>query len=227
MDTNLNLISSLEKMTMPDAPTQPNARIQGLEDVRLYATGKGDELGYVATTMNYSYNGKIRIHGGIYNPVTHRFESNASLRPPMETDCEKNWIPYKGNKFIYKWHPFQLASLNTQNQLVVESSQQVPRFLEHMRGRSNLVEENGFWYGITHCVIYQQPRKYYHMVVKIDGATNKLVGYTDPFFFVKNAIEYCLGFQKRGDSYIAVVSQNDRDPILVTFKNADVRWNTV
>lgn len=227
MDKDLNLISSLEKMVMPDPPSQQNARIQGLEDVRLYRTESGDQLGYVATTMNYSYNGKIRIHGGLYNPVTHQFEKSASLRPPTETDCEKNWIPYKGNKFIYKWHPFQIGSLNADNQLVLESTQQVPRFLEHMRGSSNLIEEGGFWYGITHCVIYQQPRKYYHMVVKIDGATNRLVGYTDPFFFVKNAIEYSLGFLKRGDTYVAIVSQNDRHPIMVTFEDKDIRWHSI
>jgi hypothetical protein len=63
------------------------------------------------------------------------------------------------------------------------------------------------------------------MVVKIDTATDKLVGYTDPFYFISNAIEYCLGFDMKGSDYVAIISQNDANPIMLEFKDADVRWN--
>ncbi len=224
MDANMNIISSLERMVMKDEPRTVNARIRGLEDVRIWRpSAESDELRYIATTSDHSYDGHIRQHTGIYNVASHTYEKNASLKPPMPTDCEKNWIPYKGDSFIYSWCPFRIGSLKD-NQLVIETHQETPRFLTHMRGSSTLCEEDGFWYGITHCVIYQQPRKYYHMVVKIDGATNKLVGYTDPFFFCNNAIEYCLGFLKKGNCYNAIVSQNDRHPILVSFEEKDLRW---
>jgi hypothetical protein len=62
------------------------------------------------------------------------------------------------------------------------------------------------------------------MVVKIDARTDRLVGYTDPFFFVNNAIEYALGYEKIGDRHIAIVSQNDRHPVMCEFKNEDLRW---
>jgi hypothetical protein len=62
------------------------------------------------------------------------------------------------------------------------------------------------------------------MVVKIDAETDRLVGYTDPFFFLNNAIEYVLGFDKQNDMYTAILSQNDRNPVLVQFKNSDVVW---
>ena len=93
-----------------------------------------------------------------------------------------------------------------------------------MRGSSTLVKDGDYYYGITHCVIYQQPRKYYHMVVKIDANTDKLVGYTVPFFFLNNAIEYVLGFEKRDDKYIVIVSQNDRHPVMIDFENKDLSW---
>ena len=96
-----------------------------------------------------------------------------------------------------------------------------------MRGSSTLVEDGGFAWGITHCVIYKQPRKYYHMVVKIDLTTDKIVGYTLPFFFANNAIEYCLGFEKRGDTFFAFVSQNDSDPIFVEFAAKDLSWQVI
>jgi glycosyltransferase involved in cell wall biosynthesis len=220
MDNDYSIISPLQKMNNPDPPTNP-ARIRGLEDVRIF--NQNGTLQYIATTSEYSYDGCIRQHMGVYNTRTYMFEESCSLEPPIPTNCEKNWIPYK-NKIIYKWHPFEIGTV-TDNKLVITSRQQTPNFLSHMRGSSTLVEKDGFMWGITHCVIYNTPRKYYHMVVKIDTVTDKLVGYTDPFYFVSNAIEYCLGFDMKGSDYLAIISQNDANPIMVEFKNSDVHWN--
>jgi glycosyltransferase involved in cell wall biosynthesis len=224
MDKDFSIYSPLTKMDMLD-PVPHQSHIQGLEDVRIFL--RDGKLWYTATTKNYSYDGNIRQHLGEYNVDTHRFENSISLKPPMPTDCEKNWIPYKGNKFIYGWRPFRIGSIGADNALKIETSQDTVPMLQHMRGSSTLVEEDGFAWGITHCVIYKQPRKYYHMVIKIDLATDKIVGYTHPFFFVKNAIEYCLGFEKRGDIFYAFVSQNDSDPIFVEFKDKDLVWQKI
>jgi glycosyltransferase involved in cell wall biosynthesis len=221
MDDEFKMVGSLTKMQMLDVPLH-NPRIKGLEDVRIFK--RGDEMRYYATTLEYSYNGKIRQHTGRYNIEMHTYEDSKSLKPPTETDCEKNWIPYKGDRVIYGWSPFRIGRVNSENQLVIETTQETPKFLSNMRGSTTLVEDGGYFYGLTHCVMYQQPRKYYHMVIKIDAATDKIVEYTLPFFFVKNAIEYSLGFDKHGDTYHAIVSQNDRNPVLATFKDADVTW---
>jgi hypothetical protein len=224
MDQTFSIYSPLTKMEMLDvAPHQ--SHIQGLEDVRIFL--RNGKLWYTATTKNYSYDGHIRQHMGEYNIETHRFENSVSLKPPMPSECEKNWIPYKGDSFIYGWRPFRIGKIGADTQLVIEKSQDTPPILQHMRGSSTLVEEGGFAWGITHCVIYKQPRKYYHMVVKIDLATDTIVGYTLPFFFMKNAIEYCLGFEKRGNTFYAFVSQNDSDPIFVEFEAKDLVWQTV
>lgn len=224
MDAEFNQLTPLVKMQMLDAPLH-NPRIKGLEDVRIFQD-KG-EMRYYATTLEYSYNGKIRQHTGRYNTETHTYDNNKSLLPPTETDCEKNWIPYKGDRIIYGWSPFRIGHVDSDNKLVIDVTQDTPKFLSNMRGSTTLVEDGGYFYGMTHCVMYQQPRKYYHMVIKIDAATDKIVGYTLPFFFVNNAIEYSLGFDKRGDTYYAIVSQNDRNPVLATFKDADVTWYSV
>jgi len=224
MDSSWNFLSPLQEMVMKDPPNHV-VHIQGLEDVRIFYNE--NKLMYTATTKEYSYDGKIRQHMGTYNVNTHTYEDNKSLKPPHETDCEKNWIPYKGNKIIYAWYPFRIGSLDTNNTLVIDKQQPTPKFLSHMRGSSTLVEEGGYIWGITHCVIYKTPRKYYHMVVKIDPKTDTLVGYTYPFFFVNNAIEYCLGFEKRGAEYTVIVSQNDANPVMLTFNDCDVKWNIV
>lgn len=224
MDNEFNIISPLIKMEMKDTPPR-ETHIRGLEDVRIF--NRNGALWYTATTMNYSYDGKIRQHYGIYNTTSHQFEQSVSLRPPMETECEKNWIPYKENQFIYGYNPFRIGHLDKDNKLVLDIVQETPKLLSHMRGSSTLVYEGGYAWGITHCVIYKQPRKYYHMVIKIDLETDKIVGYTSPFYFVSNNIEYCLGFEKQGDKCVAIVSRNDRNPVLVEFSAKDLVWHTV
>lgn len=220
MNSKYNIISPLQKMDIYDPPTN-DVHIKGLEDVRLFMYE--GELNYIATTMEYSYNSKIRQHMGKYCIRTNSFIENNSLIPPEETDCEKNWIPYN-NKFIYKWHPFQIGSINN-NKLVIEYTQETPLFFSHMRGSSTLIDDGTYTWGITHCVIYEQPRKYYHMVIKIESSTNKLLAYTNPFFFMNNSIEYCIGFDKKDSKIYAFVSQNDSNPVFVEFNDYDLVWN--
>jgi hypothetical protein len=219
MNSNFSIISPLQKMINNDPPIQ-NTHIKGLEDVRLFM--HNNQLMYIATTMEHSYNGKIRQHMGKYSLTSNSFIENISLIPPTDTECEKNWIPYK-DKFIYKWHPFQIGRINN-NSLEIESSQETPAFFSHMRGSSTLVDDGTYTWGITHCVIYEQPRKYYHMVIKIDSKTNTLISYTNPFYFINNAIEYCLGFDKKGEKLYAFVSQNDCNPVLIDFNEYDLVW---
>jgi hypothetical protein len=220
MNSKFSIVSPLKKMEIYD-PAPRQVHIKGLEDVRLFL--KDGELNYIATTMEYSYNGKIRQHTGKYCLKSYTFINNISIISPTDNECEKNWIPYK-NKIIYKWHPFQIGSINN-NELVIESSQETPKFFSHMRGSSTLIDDKTYTWGITHCVIYEQPRKYYHMVVKIDSLTDKIIGYTNPFYFINNAIEYCLGFDKLGSKIYAFISQNDCSPILVEFNDYDLVWN--
>jgi glycosyltransferase involved in cell wall biosynthesis len=222
MDANYNILSPLRNMEVT-APVLHSTHIKGLEDLRIFYGADGT-LRYTGTTMEYSYNGKIRQVTGRYNTETCRLEDQKHLKPASETDCEKNWIPYKGDRMIYAWHPFQIGKPDEDGKLAIEVRQETPKFLSHMRGSSTLVRDGKYFYAITHCVMYLTPRKYYHMVVKIDAETDRLVGYTDPFFFLNNAIEYVLGFDKQNDTYTAILSQNDRNPVLVQFKSSDVVW---
>jgi glycosyltransferase involved in cell wall biosynthesis len=225
LDSDFQFVSPLVKMT-PEAEPTNQARIKGMEDIRVFVNSKGETM-YLGTTSEFSYDGRIRQYMGRYNMEKGLLEKGESLKPPRQSDCEKNWIPYKGDKIIYRWHPFELCTIEENGQAVVASQHETPRFLSHMRGSSTLVQDGDFFYGVTHFVMYQQPRKYYHSVVKIDARTDKLVGYTDPFYFVSNAIEYCLGYEKRGDTHVCIVSQNDSNPILAEFKDSDLKWRTV
>jgi glycosyltransferase involved in cell wall biosynthesis len=223
MNTKFEILEPLKKMSIT-SPSRHNTRIKGLEDVRIFYDKDGN-LRCTGTSMEYSYNGKIRQILGRYNPVVGMISDLSDLRPPVETDCEKNWIPYKGDRFIYTWHPFQIGKVEGgEGRLVIEKCQQTPKFFSHVRGSSCIVAEGKWLYAITHIVMYFQPRKYYHIVVKIDSETDSLVAYTDPFYFCGNQIEYCLGFHKVGHTYSAIVSINDRNPVLAQFNDEALHW---
>jgi hypothetical protein len=44
---------------------------------------------------------------------------------------------------------------------------------------------------------------------------------------MNNAIEYVLGYEKIGDRHIAIVSQNDRHPVMCEFNETELRWRGV
>jgi glycosyltransferase involved in cell wall biosynthesis len=222
MDSAMNIISPLLRMDVRMPPLH-DKHIKGLEDLRIFYDAAG-QMRFFGTSMEYSYNGKIRQIAGRYNVDTACLEDLKSLKPASETDCEKNWIPYKGDKVIYAWHPFQIGIPDADGKLDILVRQETPKFLQHMRGSSTLWEDGDYFWGITHCVMYLTPRKYYHMVVKIDKRTDRLVGYTLPFFFQKNSIEYCLGYVKKDDTHICIVSQWDADPVMIEMKDSDVTW---
>ena len=210
-DNNFIATSPMEEM-VPDFPKRQDVHIQGLEDVRLYRVA--DQIKWIGTSMEYSHDGRIRQVYGDYNTNENKLQNAISLKSPSNADCEKNWIPLNDNKFIYKWHPYTVGTLN-KDTFIQSFTQNTPNVFEHMRGSSNVVDYNNCLWAITHVVIYSTPRKYYHIVVKINKETLRLEQYTMPFYFKNNYIEYCLGIEIRNNTLYAFVSQNDRDPILV------------
>jgi hypothetical protein len=210
-DKNFNALGPMEEM-IPDFPKYREAHIQGLEDLRLYKSN--DTYKWIGTSLEYSHDGKIRQVYGDYNISDNKLSSGISLKSPKNSDCEKNWIPLNNDKFIYQWHPYTVGTIKD-DEFTPEFVQTTPKMFEHMRGSSNFVNYKNSLWAITHVVIYSQPRKYYHLVVKINKDTYKLEHYTMPFYFKNNHIEYCLGIEIRDNSMFAFVSQNDKDTMLV------------
>ena len=94
-----------------------------------------------------------------------------------------------------------------------------------MRGSTNLVEYYGSLYAITHVVQYITPRKYYHIVVRLNKTSRKVEAYTNPFYFKNNTIEYTLGMDIVDNGMMKVIlSQYDMNPLLVTIDLATLRF---
>jgi len=190
------------------------SRIKGLEDVRLFNFKQ--KVYYTATTKEYSNSDIYRIIYGEYDIENHKYINNKILYPPVETNCEKNWIPinHKDDKllFIYNWHPLQIGTLNDLNKLNIIIKHETPTFFKHYRGSTILCEYKNELWCLTHGVKYSKPRKYFHQFVVLEKDTYKPIRFTVPFYFSNYKIEYCNGLIIKDDHAIIVFSQNDKDP---------------
>jgi hypothetical protein len=228
LDSNFNMCEPMKEMHISFPPNH-NTQCKGVEDLRLY--GENDIIGWIGCSSEYSHDGNIRQIIGIYDVENNQLIDNLSLHPPNPTDCEKNWIPYKALNskknsqydFIYTWHPFSIGKIQD-NKLVIIQRQETPNFFKHMRGSTNMVEYKEMLYCIAHIVLYGTPRKYYHLVIRINQA-NKIEAYTDPFYFLDNGIEYTLGLEIKDGIMYVIASRNDMNPVLISVDFETLHFN--
>lgn len=222
LDNNYNITTPVtndrlfKNESVTDISSFPT-RIKGLEDLRLFTFQ--NRIYYTATSQQFSYTNTNRIVMGIYDIDSLSYLNNKTLRPPHDTDCEKNWIPinYKDEKilFIYKWHPLQIGELDANNKLNITITHETPKFFRNYRGSSNVFEYNNQLWVITHGVKYVTPRKYYHQILVLDKETLKVLRYTVPFYFNNFTIEYCVGMHIFNNEMAIMFSQMDMNPCLL------------
>jgi hypothetical protein len=207
--SNLVMMNGLPE----DVPKFHQTNIRGLEDIRLFK--KDSQIYYNATTREFSYNGKNRIITGRYDLINQAFKDNICIKPPTESECEKNWIGHNDN-IIFKWSPLEVGRINKESQQIeIHTRHDTPIFFERLRGSSGLISYKGLLWCVTHSVLYITPRKYYHNLVVLDPATYKPVKMSLPFAFCDTKIEYCLGFERVDDDFIFTYSMNDSNPHFV------------
>ena len=192
----------------------------GLEDMRIFE--RNDKLYFIASNVNYSPSGKIRMIMGEYNPETLSYNNCQMLEPPTETWCEKNWIPLPGTNekpdFIYSWSPYKIGRLDETNKLEIICSRPVSApYFHKVRGSSVFIRcDDGNLLGVVHFSEECHPRKYYHMLVRLDAHTLFPIECSDPFCFQHFGVEFCIGFASYDDKQYAFwVSKKDNDSTMI------------
>lgn len=204
--------------------------ILGLEDIRLYTTIEQD-IGFIATSVNYSNTGRNRIVKGIYDINNGSLINNYMLVPPDPYSwCEKNWIPLIQNgieHFIYKWFPFEIGTLhrndNGEQQLFIDKSwtHSTPMF-SCVRGSTTFIETEDGYLGVVHLSYEGSPRTYFHILVLLDKKTMMPLKYSDYFVFRNKSIEFCIGFSIKSQRYSFWISNFDRDPEVISINIDDI-----
>jgi hypothetical protein len=197
-----------------------DARIVGLEDVRVYRNAS-DDLRFVSVTSEYS--DKIRILEGGYDIVNARYTNCRILNSPIDAECEKNWIPVNGtDDILYRWHPLEVGKLN-ENDLVIHTEHKTPWFFRHLRGSAIPMPRGDELWCLVHYVEYSQPRKYFHCFVVLDK-TYKPLRICLPFVFREQGIEYCIGSQFQGEMIECIFSSWDDNPMITHIQIEDLEW---
>jgi glycosyltransferase involved in cell wall biosynthesis len=187
------------------------ARIAGLEDVRVYTNSK-NQLRFVATSSEYSE--KIRIVTGEYS-IDGTYSNCAVMQSPSNAECEKNWIPVPGtDDIVYRWSPLEVGRIQG-DELKIHTQYKTPWLFQHLRGSAPPVRVgNKLWF-VVHFVEYTTPRKYFHCVVSVDPNTYEPEAISMPFVFAKEGIEYCLGAYMEKEKLMCVFSSWDDNPCFV------------
>jgi hypothetical protein len=181
---------------------------------------------------------------GKYDYLSAELTDARIIESPKNAGFEKNWIPiYKGDQesselyFIYHWHPIEIGKL-VDNQDKLELNIEIrhetsPVVFRKIRGSScfllDTIEGIEGWLGVVHYSEDESPtRQYFHRLVLLEKNTFKPLKYTDPFYFQKIGIEFCIGFAKTPENkYTFWISQMDRDPMVLEIeKDLVPRWNT-
>jgi len=174
----------LEEINLTSYAKIQNSTIKGLEDIRLFE--RNNQIMFLATTRDFSNHNLICT--GQYLPEKQQILIERIFNSPENSNCEKNWTLLNENEIIYKWHPLTIYSFETLEKI---REIQTPTFFKHFRGGSNPIQIGEFKYCVVHTVHYENPRKYLHLIVKLNHEGYPLT-YSVPFDFEGERIEYCL-----------------------------------
>jgi hypothetical protein len=242
-----------EKIELPNCLDRAKRFVsKGLEDIRLYE--HNGKLKFIATTIQYSPLGQNRMVIGEYDISEKCLHSVELIEPPdANIWCEKNWIPIKyslQNKdgiqedseyFIYGWSPFQVGRLVPENTEMPEFSykleivlkKEYPNilFLDKFRGSTPFIPFGDRLVGLVHFSEEYTPRHYYHMLIQLEKDTLDIVERSQPFYFQRKRIEFCIGFTlsniESQESFCFWISQMDREPLFQTIPTKEIRWTKI
>jgi hypothetical protein len=205
---------------------------RGLEDVRLYrssnTTSQDNDVKFIATNVDYSPNGKNNMVIGDYSLEQHTISNVQVVLPPVESWCEKNWIPISflgEDLFIYKWSPMEIGRINPNTgslEIVMAHIVNAPYF-NKVRGSTTFTEREDGLLGVVHFSEDHNPRHYYHILVLLEKNSLKPLKYSNCFCFKSLGVEFCIGFtDELVDEYVFWTSQMDREPMTVFIKKAEI-----
>lgn len=186
--------------------------IVGLEDVRL-VPGINQDILFYGVTKSYSYSDSIRIITGKYDVERTLFHSTQVIHPPYEENaCEKNWVWCGNNRYIYKWHPVEIGSVDPNERLVIDERIISPPYFREFRGSSPAVIWKDYHFFSVHSVAHgENGRKYIHTILIMDlfSKEHKVVAVSMPFCFEDIQIEYNIGLDIHQGKMLFLYSTRD------------------
>ena len=201
--------------------TKIEARVKGLEDVRIYRDSLG-EMRFAATVAEYvPHHAMMR---GKYDPDTGKYSDCIIMESPSGSYCEKNWLALSGtDDVIYHWFPLQVGKYRG-SKLDIHTRHPTPWFFRHLRGSGAPAKVKNEWWALTHFVIGEHPRNYFSCVVVIDAASFRPKRISVPFLFHSTYVEFCSNIRVKGKTITCIYSTLDDNLSEISFQIKDEDW---
>ena len=95
---------------------------------------------------------------------------------------------------------------------------------KHIRGSTNgVIVCDEIWF-VCHFVSYEKPRRYYHIIIKLDLNTLKFISHSIPFTFEGEPIEYCCGLRVDNDLLYMTYSIKDNNSNIAVLKKNTIKF---
>lgn len=188
--------------------------VKGIEDIRIIEFN--NNLYFIGNSREVSNDNSPKMMLGKYSISKNSIESIVKLYGYEDNKCQKNWSPFIHNNkllFIYSFDPLVILEPNLENgECKIYKNQNQKYNYSMLRGGSQGFYINNDLYFITHEIIFDNGRIYFHRFVKM---TEKLeiekVSY--PFFFKDWGIEYVTGatYDKNNNKILISWGSNDKN----------------
>lgn len=192
----------------------------GLEDGRL--VNWENELYLTGVRRDTTTNGEGRME--LSQIIANKEVDRIRIKPPIETYCEKNWMPILDMPFHYvKWtNPTEIVKVNPLNgtSKTVKTIKQNIELPRDLRGGSQVIKYKNYWVCITHEVdlwFNEQGKKdaqYYHRFIVWDKNWN-IVNYSKDFKFMDARIEFSCGLHFEENKFLISFGFQDTTAFLL------------
>jgi len=213
LDDNLNITKYHKIDTSAFDTYEPQWDFIGLEDARIFEWN--NKLYLSGVRRDTTTNGQGRMELSEIDGVKEI--SRVRIEPPVDSYCEKNWMPIIDRPFHYvKWgNPTEVVEVDpiagTSKTVSVSGAISLPRDL---RGGTQILPFKDGYFAITHEVDLfnsEEGRKdavYYHRFVVWDKNFN-ITHVTPEFHFMDADVEFSIGMAEYGDDYLITFGFQD------------------
>ena len=113
-------------------------------------------------------------------------------------------------------------------ELAIHTQHETPWYFKHFRGSAVTFQPPqypGETWALVHTVEYCQPRKYFHLFVRL-GEHYRVKSISRPFVFRAKTIEYCIGCMPDPafTTLTCVFSTMDDNPRMIDIPVASLEW---
>lgn len=220
LDPNTLEIVSSAKVDTTKLDVKPLWEFVGLEDVRI--TRWDNKLLYSGVRRDTTTNGVGRIE--LSQIVNNAEVTRNRIEPPVDTYCEKNWMPIIDMPYHYvKWtFPLEIVKVDpiTNTSETVIFRENTKNFARDVRGGSQVIPFGDYRIALTHEVDLwnnengRKDGQYYHRFIVWDKDWN-VVTVTEDFKFMTARIEFACGMALHKDKMLVTFAFQDTTSFLL------------